>query len=113
MLAADLTDDAGRAAYLASFHIAQAFLFETSGKVFKTHHGVQTEFSRSTQNNPDVDAVLRPFLSRSYRFKSNADYFTGPEAGLSADEAAEAVAMAKRFVAHFTQLIAAPGSGER
>jgi uncharacterized protein (UPF0332 family) len=31
MMGVGLTDDAGRAAYLAGLHAAQAFIFETSG----------------------------------------------------------------------------------
>ena len=35
MLAAGLNYDAGRAAYLAAFHAAQAIIFERGGKVIK------------------------------------------------------------------------------
>jgi uncharacterized protein (UPF0332 family) len=35
MMGVGLTDDAGRAAYLAGLHAAQAFIFETTGRVFK------------------------------------------------------------------------------
>jgi uncharacterized protein (UPF0332 family) len=31
---------AGRAAYLAGYHAAQALIFERDGKVLKTHNGV-------------------------------------------------------------------------
>lgn len=41
MLDAKLHEAAGRTAYLAAFHVAQAFLFERMAKVFKTHNGVQ------------------------------------------------------------------------
>ena len=41
MLGVGLNDAAGRTGYLAAFHAAQAFIFERTGKVFKTHHGVQ------------------------------------------------------------------------
>ena len=46
MLGVGLNDAAGRTAYLAGFHTAQAFIFERSGKIFKTHQGGQTEFLR-------------------------------------------------------------------
>jgi uncharacterized protein (UPF0332 family) len=52
MLGVALTDDAGRAAYLASFHAAQAVIFERTGKVVKTHRGVQSEFLRLTKDDP-------------------------------------------------------------
>ena len=38
----NLAEAAGRAAYLAAFHAAQALIFERIGKVPKTHHGVHT-----------------------------------------------------------------------
>jgi uncharacterized protein (UPF0332 family) len=37
ILANELTEAAGRCAYLAVFHAAQAFIFEKTGKVAKTH----------------------------------------------------------------------------
>ena len=46
MMGAGLTDDAGRTAYLAGLNAAQAFIFETTGRVYKKHSGVQKEFSR-------------------------------------------------------------------
>ncbi len=49
MLNVSLNDDAGRAAYLAAFHAAQAVIFERTGKVVKTHRGVQSEFLRLTK----------------------------------------------------------------
>ena len=57
MMGVDLTDDAGRAAYLAGLHAAQAFIFETTGRVFKRHSGVQREFSRLVKDDPRVDAA--------------------------------------------------------
>jgi uncharacterized protein (UPF0332 family) len=41
MLGVGLNEAAGRTAYLAAFHVAQAFLLERTAKVFKTHNGVQ------------------------------------------------------------------------
>ena len=46
MLWNGLNYDAGRAAYLAAFHAAQAIIFERSGKMAKTHKGVNIEFLR-------------------------------------------------------------------
>ena len=105
MLTVSLNEDAARAAYLASFHVAQAYIFERTGKTSKSHRGVQTEFFRLTKDDARVDPVLRRFLSQSYEFKSVADYLTGDEAVTSAAEAAEAVATSKRFVAHFAELV--------
>ena len=44
-LGVKLGNDAGRNAYLAAFHAAQAFIFERTGKVAKTHQGVHAEFN--------------------------------------------------------------------
>ena len=40
-------------------HAAQAFIFERTGKIFTTHHGVQTEFLRLTKDDPSADGKLR------------------------------------------------------
>ena len=107
MLEAGLNEDAARAAYLACFHVAQAYIFERTDRTSKTHKGVHTAFFRLTREDLRVDPELRPFLSHAYEFKSIADYFTGPDAVTSAEEAVEAVAIAKRFVAHFGALVPA------
>ena len=44
MLEADLIEDAGRAAYLAAFHAAQALIYERENRSLKTHRGVQSEW---------------------------------------------------------------------
>ena len=69
MLNVGLNEDAARAAYLASFHAAQAYNFERTDKVATSHHGVQTEFLRLTRDNPRADHRLRRFLTKSYDFK--------------------------------------------
>ena len=63
MLSVGLNDDAGRAAYLAAFHAAQAIIFERTGKVLKTHKGVQIEFVALTRNDPVFQPELRIFVS--------------------------------------------------
>ncbi len=105
MLGVGLNDAAGRTAYLAAYHTAQAFIFERLNKVLKTHNGVQTEFLRLTKNDASVDPELRNFLSRTYNLKAIADYETGPGSSITPDRAAEAVHGAKSFVAHFSALV--------
>lgn len=61
MLRVGLNDVAGRTAYLAGFHAARAFIFERTGKVVKTHNGVQTEFLRLTKDDPAIEVRLRIF----------------------------------------------------
>jgi uncharacterized protein (UPF0332 family) len=70
----DLNDDAGRAAYLACFHVAQAIIFERDGRVLKTHRGVQTEFNRLMKDDPRADKELVGFVARAYKYKTVADY---------------------------------------
>ena len=98
MMGVGLTDDAGRAAYLAGLHAAQAFIFETTGRVFKKHSGVQREFSRQVKDDPRVDTSLRTFLSRTYQLKAIADYETGPGSHVSEEIAREAIQTARRLV---------------
>lgn len=111
MLSVGLKEDAARACYLACYHVAQAYTFERTGKASRSHHGVQTEFFRLSRNDSRADPDLRRFLSQSYEFKSLADYGTGPDAVTSAAEAANAVAVARRFVTHFGALVLIVGTG--
>jgi uncharacterized protein (UPF0332 family) len=101
VLAIHLYDVAGRMAYLAGFHAAQAFIFEKSGRSAKTHKGVHAELHRLTKDDPTLDSDLRVFLSRNYDLKNIADYETGPDAAVAPERAQRAVREAKRFVAHF------------
>jgi uncharacterized protein (UPF0332 family) len=80
MLAQQWPDEAGRAAYLAGFHAAQAFLFESSDRTPKSHSGMQTEFARQVKDNAQFPLELRRFLGRAYTLKEIADYKTGPAA---------------------------------
>ena len=98
MLGAGLNDAAGRNAYLASFHAAQALILVREGKTHKTHNGVQTEFLRITKDDSRVGDDMRRFLSRSYNLKAIADYETGPGSEIDPERARDAVAMSKAFV---------------
>jgi uncharacterized protein (UPF0332 family) len=52
VLYAGVADAAGRTAYLAGYHAAQAFIFERNDRVLKTHNGVQAEFGRLAKDDP-------------------------------------------------------------
>jgi uncharacterized protein (UPF0332 family) len=67
MLRVSLSEAAGRTAYLAGLHAAQAFIFEMTGHVFKRHSTVQGEFGRLIKDNPRVDDELRAFLPQTYK----------------------------------------------
>jgi uncharacterized protein (UPF0332 family) len=104
MLAVDMVDEAGRAAYLAGFHAAQAFIFENVGVVAKTHSGVRSWFAELVRSNPDFDIALRPFLGRAYNMKTIVDYETG-SAIVSRSETEAMLATARRFVDNVAALI--------
>ncbi|MGH6794017.1 MAG: HEPN domain-containing protein [Methylocella sp.] len=108
MLGVGLNEDAGRTAYLAGFHAAQAFIFETTQMLFKSHKGVQTEFLRLTKGDPRFTPGQRIFLSQTYNFKAIADYETGPGSEISAERAERAVAAGKQFVEHIARLVSLP-----
>ena len=98
ILAAGIAEDAGRDAYLAAFHAAQALICERTGRVAKTHKGVHVQFARLTKDEPRLDAELRRFLPQSYDIKSVADYETGPGAVIRPAQAGTAIATAERFI---------------
>jgi uncharacterized protein (UPF0332 family) len=97
-LAIALGDDAGRAAYLAVFHAAQALMNVRTGREAKTHRGVHVQFARLTNDDARFGTELRRFLAQAYDLKTLADYATGPEAAVPLDRAAAALATAHRFV---------------
>jgi uncharacterized protein (UPF0332 family) len=86
-----LANDAGRNAYLAAFHAAQALIFERTGKVAKTHRGVQSEFARLAKDDPSIDKSFSVFLTQAYNLKAVADYETGPHSLLPPERAAAAI----------------------
>jgi uncharacterized protein (UPF0332 family) len=109
MIGVNLTDAAGRTAYLVGFHAAQALIFETHGRVFKTHSGVRGEFARLVKDDARVDYELRGFLGFAYQLKEIADYESGPGSKVSAAAARGALQTARRFVECVTSLIPANG----
>jgi len=105
MVGVGLNDEVGRTAYLAAFHAAQALIFEVTGKIAKTHKGVQTEFLRITKDNPRVDYDLRIFLSQAYNLKSIADYEIGPNSEIDKERAENALSNSKLFISHLRELV--------
>ena len=105
MLHVGLNEAAGRSAYLAGFHAAQALIFERQGRALKTHSGVQSEFHRLVRNDFRFDENLRTFLSRAYNLKAIADYETGPGSEIPRERAEEAVRNCRGFVAWIGRLV--------
>ena len=95
------TDEAGRAAYLAGLHAAQALIFERTDKVIKRHRGVHAELRRLTEDEPRFDSELRAFLARAYNLKTVADYETGDDrqGGAAGDRDCQAVRRVHRGAA--------------
>lgn len=105
ILAAGVGEDAGRNAYLAAFHAAQALIAERTGKDAKTHKGVHAQFARLTRNEPRLGLELRQFLAQAYDIKSIADYGLGPDTDVPLDRARAAIDTAEQFVDRVTELL--------
>ena len=99
-------DDAGRAAYLAGLHAAQALISERTGQIAKTHEGVNSQFNRLTRGDLRVDAELRRFLAKTYDLKAVADYGAGPNSVVPREQVEEALATAARFIDVVAALLA-------
>lgn len=98
-------DEAGRLAYLAAFHAAQALIVERTSRTAKTHAGVHSQFHRLTRDDARFDPELRGFLSDGFDLKTVSDYGVGPDATVSADEAETAIDTAVRFVDRITEIL--------
>ena len=98
MLTMRYNEAAGRTAYLAGFHAAQALISDRTGRAVKTHGGVRTEFHRLIRGDSRFDGTLRDFLGSTYNLKAIADYETGPGSDVSPKRAEQAIAEAKLFV---------------
>lgn len=101
-------DEAGRAAYLAGLHAAQAVIFEKTGQLAKTHKGVQRELGRLTKDERGFGPESRAFLGRAYNLKTVADYETGPGSKVTHAQAKEAIDAAHQFVAALHKLMGPP-----
>ena len=101
----DLLEAAGRAAYLAAFHAAQALVFDRTGKAAKTHRGVRAEFARLAKDDPRIDRAFPTFLARAYSLKETADYAIGHGASVNISEAEEAIEIASRLVELISRLL--------
>jgi uncharacterized protein (UPF0332 family) len=100
------SDEAGRAAYLAGFHAAQAFIFARTGKVVKSHSGLRSNFARLAKDDPRLDRSLTRFLARAYKLKEIADYGVGAQAVVTVAEAQEMIDEAARFIERVAALLA-------
>lgn len=100
------TDGAGRAAYLAGYHAAQALIFDCTGREAKTYKGVHSQFDTLVKNDPWFDVELRRFLIWTYDLKATADDEFGPDSAVPLERVEAAIATAIRFVACVESLLA-------
>jgi uncharacterized protein (UPF0332 family) len=98
-------DEAGRAAYLAALHAAQALIFERTGRVVSSHGGLNSQFNLLTRGDPRVDAELRRFLPYAYDLKMLADYEAGPGSVVPLERVEGVIRTARRFVDVVTELL--------
>lgn len=103
-------DEAGRAAYMAGLHAAQAIIEERIGRSPITHRGVRTLFAQVVKDEPQLDQSFVEFLADAYDLKWTADYGTGPGAVVTDDKARDAIETARRFVDCIAVLLEDGGS---
>jgi uncharacterized protein (UPF0332 family) len=96
---------AAKEAYLAAFHAAHALIFETTGKVVKSHGGMRTMFAQVAKDDDRIDRGLASLLGRAYKFKEVADYAVGSQGVVTEAEAQGVIDIAQRFVATITSLM--------
>jgi uncharacterized protein (UPF0332 family) len=87
---------AGREAYLATFHAAQAVIFDRRGRTPKTHSGVHSLFGEIAKDEPHLGREMSRFLGQAYKVKAVADYAT--QESVSEDEAREILVGAHDFL---------------
>ncbi len=95
--------EAGRAAYMAAYHAAQAYTVSRTGKAPKTHSGARSEFTRLARNEPTLTRALTGFLANAYELKAFADYDQASD--VSPASAQNALDEAERFIAIVAALV--------
>ncbi len=96
---ADFPELCAREAYIAAFHAAQAFIFDQTGAVAKTHRGVRNEFSCLIKDIADRPPWIDAYLGQGLARKQVADYGDPPDRTIAFAEAREALVQATQFVA--------------
>ena len=99
-----LAKAAAPTAYCAASHAAEALIMERTGKIAKTHSGVQTLLG---QLRPAVDKRFLTFLGQAYVFKQISDYGLDQETIVTLDEARDAIAEAETMIEDVTAMLEA------
>jgi uncharacterized protein (UPF0332 family) len=105
IIAIPLPPVAAKEAYLAAYHAAHAFVFESTGRAVKSHSGMRTMFAQVAKADPRVDRKLASLLGRAYKYKETADYGVGSQSVVTVKEAQDVIAIAQRFVDTIAQLL--------
>ena len=100
------SDEAARAAYLAGFNAAQAFVFTRRGRIAKTHRGLRSAFAELARNEPHLDPSFTQFLAEAYTSKEQADYGGGNAAPVTEDEAQQMIETTARFIDVMADILA-------
>lgn len=104
-----LFDEAGRLAYYAMFHAAQALIYERTDKVSKTHKEVNQLFHQLVRDESSLDGKIAADLSNAYLIKEKADYETGAVVPVTREIALDAIAAAVRVVAQVRDALSQQG----
>jgi uncharacterized protein (UPF0332 family) len=95
---------AGREAYIAAYHAAEAFLHGRRGRIAKTHRGLRTEFARLARTEPRIDPKFVRFLANAYEIKF-ADYGAEPGTDVSMADACVTIETAGQLIDCIARLI--------
>jgi uncharacterized protein (UPF0332 family) len=88
-----------------AFHAAEAFVYERTGKIAKTHAGLCSRFAFLARIEPEIDQSYATFLAEAYELKSIADYGANPATDVSADGARAAIDTAERLIECIAKVI--------
>jgi uncharacterized protein (UPF0332 family) len=89
---------AARSAYYAAFHAAEAYIFDKTGRIAKTHSGVRAEFSRLAKDDTRIARTMTAFLPKAYQYKEISDYGVNPKAVVTMPNAEGAIISAADFL---------------
>jgi uncharacterized protein (UPF0332 family) len=96
---------AAREAYVAAFHATEAYIFERTERVAKTHRGLRTLFGEIARDDPGIPANFTQFLANAYDLKSISDYGVNPAQTITAEQASSTIEMADRFITTIEELL--------
>ena len=88
---------AAREAYTACLHAANAYVFERTGDVPRTHKGLHLRFRELCLRLGEIDIIHADFLQQAYRLKENNDY--GDRSAVTPESLPGIIASARALIA--------------